>query len=134
MDLTTTYLGLKLRNPLVPSASPLSEDLDNIKRMEDAGAGAVVLHSLFEEQLEAEEHELDRHLTQGSESFAEALSYFPELSSFRLGPEDYLEHITKAKAAVKIPVIASLNGTSTGGWIDYASRMQQAGADAIELN
>jgi dihydroorotate dehydrogenase (fumarate) len=134
MDLSTTYLGLKLRTPLVPSACSLCADLDNIKQMEDAGASAVVLHSLFEEQLTLEQYELDHHMTHGTESFAEALSYFPESSEYRLGPEDYLEHIAKAKRSVKIPVIASLNGTSTGGWIDYAKKIEQAGADAIELN
>jgi dihydroorotate dehydrogenase (fumarate) len=134
MDLSTTYLGLKLRTPLVPSACSLCADLDNIKQMEDAGASAVVLHSLFEEQLTLEQYELDHHMNHGTESFAEALSYFPESSEYRLGPEDYLEHIAKAKKSVKIPIIASLNGTSTGGWIDYARKIQQAGADAIELN
>jgi dihydroorotate dehydrogenase (fumarate) len=134
MDLTTTYLGLKLVNPLVPSASPLAEDLDGVKRLEDAGAAAVVLHSLFEEQLKMESAELDYHLTHGIESFAEALSYFPLPSEFKLGPEDYVEHIARAKAAVKIPVIASLNGSTLGGWTDYAKKMQQAGADALELN
>src|SRR5215467_10614683 len=103
MDLTTTYLGMALRTPLVPSASPLSSELDNIKRMEDAGAAAVVLHSLFEEQLTQDRYELHHHLTEGTESFAEALSYFPEPTEFHLGPEGYLEHIRKAKAAVDIP-------------------------------
>jgi len=134
MDLTTKYLGLALRNPLVPSASSLCEDLGNIKKMEDAGAGAVVLHSLFEEQLRHEAAELDHHLEHGTDSFAEALSYFPEPKEFRLGPEEYLDHISKAKQAVRIPVIASLNGTSVGGWIDYAKKIQDAGADALELN
>jgi dihydroorotate dehydrogenase (fumarate) len=134
MDLTTKYLGLALRNPLVPSASSLCEDLGNIKRMEDAGAGAVVLQSLFEEQLRHEAAELDHHLEHGTESFAEALSYFPAPKEFRLGPEEYLDHISKAKQAVRIPVIASLNGTSVGGWIDYAKKIQDAGADALELN
>jgi dihydroorotate dehydrogenase (fumarate) len=134
MDLTTTYLGLKLRNPLVPSASPFTEDLANIKKMEDAGAGAVVLHSLFEEQLRADAGELEHHLTHGTESFAEALTYFPRASEFKLGPEEYLELIAKAKQAVQIPIIASLNGSSLGGWTDYARQMQQAGADALELN
>ena len=134
MDLSTTYLGLKLRTPLVPSASSLCSDLDNIKKMEDAGASAVVLHSLFEEQLTLEQYELDHHMTHGTDSFAEALSYFPESTEYRLGPEDYLEHIAKAKKSVKIPIIASLNGTSTGGWIDYAKKIQEAGADALELN
>src|SRR5262245_30066935 len=134
MDLTTTYLGLKLRTPLVPSASPLSEDVDNIKRMEDAGASAVVLPSLFEEQLRHDRLELHHHLEQGSFSFAEALTYFPEPSEFRLGPEEYLAHIARAKQAVKIPVIASLNGSSVGSWTKHAHLMQQAGADALELN
>ncbi len=134
MDFTTTYLGLKLRSPLVPSASPLCEEIDNLRRMEDAGAGAVVLHSVFEEQLTLEQHELDFHLSHGADSFAEALSYFPEPSAFKLGPEEYLEHIAKAKKSLQIPVIASLNGASTGGWIDYARKIQEAGADALELN
>jgi len=134
MDLTTTYLGMTLRSPLVPSASPLSEDLDSIRRMEDAGAAAVVLYSLFEEQLVLDKYELHHHLTEGTESYAEALSYFPEPTDFHLGPEGYLEHIRKAKAAVGIPVVASLNGTSLGGWTSYAKQMQEAGADALELN
>ncbi|MGD0947842.1 MAG: dihydroorotate dehydrogenase-like protein [Candidatus Binatia bacterium] len=134
MDLSTTYLGLTLRTPLVPSASPLSEEIDNIKRMEDAGASAVVLYSLFEEQMVQERFELYDRLTQGTESFAEALTYFPQPPQFHLGPEEYLNHIRKAKAAVAIPVIASLNGTSVGGWTSYAKQMQQAGADALELN
>jgi dihydroorotate dehydrogenase (fumarate) len=134
MDLTTTYLGMTLRTPLVPSASPLSEEIDNIKRMEDAGASAVVLYSLFEEQLSLDRLELHHHLTHGTESFAEALTYFPEPDDFRLGPEGYLEHIRKAKEAVDIPVIPSLNGTTIGGWTGYASLMEEAGADALELN
>lgn len=134
MDLTTTYLGMKLRTPLVPSASPLSEEIGDIRRMEDAGAAAVVLYSLFEEQLRHERLELHHHLTQGTESFAEAITYFPEPDEFHLGPEGYLEHIRRAKEAVDIPVIASLNGASVGGWIDYARLIEQAGADAIELN
>lgn len=134
MDLCTTYLGMTLRTPLVPSASPLSADIDNIKRMEDAGAAAVVLHSLFEEQLQRERYALHHDLTYGTESFAEALTYLPEPYEFHLGPEEYLNHIRKAKAAVDIPIIASLNGASVGGWTDYALQMQQAGADALELN
>ena len=134
MDLSTNYLGLKLRTPLVPSASPLSEEVDNIKRLEDAGAPAVVLYSLFEEQLRRDRIELAQHLDHGTESFAEALSYFPEPEELNLGPEEYLKHITRAKAAVKIPIIASLNGSSPGGWTEYAKQIQQAGADAIELN
>jgi dihydroorotate dehydrogenase (fumarate) len=134
MNLETNYLGLKLRSPIVPSASPLSEEIGQIKKMEDAGAGAVVLHSLFEEQLRLESHELHHHLTAGTDSFAEALTYFPEPEEFKLGPEEYLEHIARAKQAVQIPVIASLNGSTIGGWTNYAAQMQQAGADAIELN
>jgi dihydroorotate dehydrogenase (fumarate) len=134
MDLTTTYLGMKLRTPLVPSASPLSEEIDNIKRMEDAGASAVVLSSLFEEQILLDRYELHHHLTHGTESFAEALTYIPEPDDIRLGAEDYLERIRKAKEAVAIPIIASLNGVSIGGWTDYASLIQEAGADALELN
>src|SRR5215467_7259564 len=110
MDLSTSYLGLKLRTPLVPSASPLSEEIDNIKAMEDAGASAVVLYSLFEEQLRQDRVELHQHLEHGTESFPEALTYFPEPEEFQLGPEEYLKHIARAKSAVKIPVIASLNG------------------------
>ena len=134
MDLTTTYLGLKLRSPLVVSASPLSEDVDNIKRMEDAGASAVVLYSLFEEQLRHDRLELHQNLQQGTESFAESLTYFPEPDEFRLGPEEYLKYIAEAKRTAKIPIIASLNGSSVGGWTEYAKQIQQAGADALELN
>lgn len=134
MDITTKYLGLKLRSPLVVSASPLSEDVDNIRRMEDAGAAAVVLYSLFEEQLRHDRLELNQRLEHGTESFAEALSYFPEPDEFRLGPEEYLKHIAAAKKATRIPIIASLNGSSVGGWTEYARQIQQAGADAIELN
>ena len=135
MDLSTTYMGLKLRTPLVPSAAAaLTEEVDNIKRMEDAGAAAVVLYSLFEEQLRSERLNLHHALTENTESFAESLTYFPQPDEYTVGPEMYLEHIRKAKAAVKIPIIASLNGSSTGGWTDYAKQMQQAGADALELN
>jgi dihydroorotate dehydrogenase (fumarate) len=134
LDLTTRYLGLNLRTPLVASASPLSQDISSIRQLEDAGASAVVLYSLFEEQLRQEGLELDHYLSEGTESFAESLSYFPEQKEFHLGPDDYLEHIRKAKAAVKIPIIASLNGTSVGGWIQYATQLEEAGADAIECN
>lgn len=134
MDLSTNYLGLKLRTPLVPSASPLSEELDNIKLMEDSGASAVVLYSLFEEQLRRDRLELNQHLEHGTDSFAEALTYFPEPDEFTLGPEEYLKHISAAKQAVKMPVIASLNGSSVGGWTEYAKLIQEAGADALELN
>jgi dihydroorotate dehydrogenase (fumarate) len=133
-DLSTTYLGLKLKNPLVVSASPLCEEIDNLRRMEDAGAAAIVLHSLFEEQITLESQELDRSLSAGTESFAESLTYFPDVTSYNLGPEGYLEHIRKAKAAVSIPIIGSLNGVSTGGWIEYAKKIEAAGADALELN
>jgi len=135
MDLTTTYLGLKLRSPLVPSAAqPLTENVDNIKRMEDAGAAAVVMHSLFEEQLSLERRELFESMTQGTNSFAEALTYFPEPTNFQVGPEMYLKNIVQAKEAVKIPIIASLNGSTPGGWVEYAKKIEEAGADAIELN
>ena len=135
MDLSTTYLGMKLRSPLVPSAAqPLTENVDNIQRMEDAGAAAVVMHSLFEEQLTLERRELFDSLTQGTDSFAEALTYFPEPAEFHVGPELYLKNIAKAKAVVKIPIIASLNGSTPGGWVRYAKEIEQAGADALELN
>lgn len=134
MDLSTTYLGLKLKNPLIPSAGPISESIDSIKRLEESGAAAVVLYSLFEEQLMMEKLELHHHMTEGTESFAESLSYFPEPVEYKLGPDEYLEHIRKAKAAVNIPIIASLNGSTLGGWTAYARLMQDAGADAIELN
>ncbi|MBM3879405.1 MAG: dihydroorotate dehydrogenase-like protein [Verrucomicrobia bacterium] len=134
MDFSTTYLGLNLRSPLVPSASPLTREVDELKLAEEAGAGAVVLPSVFEEQLRLESAELDLALEQGTHSFAEALSYFPQVGEFRLGPEDYLDHIQAARAAVKIPVIASLNGSSLGGWTEYARKIQQAGAHALELN
>lgn len=133
-DLSTRYLGMTLRTPLVASASPLSKDIASIKRLEDAGAAAVVLYSLFEEQLELEQLELHHHLTHGTDSFAEALTYIPEPLNFNLGPEGYLEHIRKAKEAVGIPIIANLNGSSTGGWTRFAAQMEQAGADALELN
>jgi dihydroorotate dehydrogenase (fumarate) len=132
-DLSTTYLGLKLSSPLVPSASPLSKNIDTIKRMEDSGAAAIVMYSLFEEQINQESHELDYYLTHGAESYAEATSYFPEPKEFTLTPDQYLEHIRQAKEAVKIPIIGSLNGVSTGGWIKYAQKIEQAGADALEL-
>ena len=134
IDLTTEYLGLKLRTPLVPSASPLSQEIGTIRRLEDAGASAVVLYSLFEEQLRQEMLELDHHLEAGTESFAESLSYFPHPSEFRLGPEGYLEHIRKAKEAVHIPIIASLNGATVSGWTKFAREIEQAGADALECN
>ena len=134
IDLTTTYLGLALKNPIVASASPLCDSLDKIRHLEDHGIAAVVLPSLFEEQLALESETLDADLFRGAESFAESLNYFPDLTTYNLGPDGYLELIRKAKASVSIPVIGSLNGVSAGGWIRYAREMEQAGADAIELN
>ena len=134
VDLSTTYLGLSLRTPLVASASPLSRELDGIRHLEDAGASAVVLYSLFEEQLRREALELEHHLSDGADSFAESLTYFPQAGEFCAGPDEYLAHIRKAKEAVDIPIIASLNGATLGGWIDYSKQIEQAGADAIECN
>jgi len=134
MDLSTKYLGMTLKSPLVASASPLSEDIASIKKLEDAGVGAVVLYSLFEEQIRLEQEEYNFHTTQGTDAFAESLSYFPEVEDYKLGPELYLEHIQKAKSAVNVPIIASLNGSSLGGWTDYAKEIESAGADALELN
>src|SRR5437763_846175 len=133
-DMTTTYLGLQLKNPLVASASPLSKKIDTVRRIEDAGAAALVMYSLFEEQITHESHELDHYLERGTHTFAESLSYFPDLNYLNLGPEPYLEHLHKTKQAVSIPVIGSLNGISSGGWVEYAHRIEQAGADALELN
>ncbi|RPJ41800.1 MAG: dihydroorotate dehydrogenase-like protein [Candidatus Latescibacterota bacterium] len=134
MDFTTLYLGLKLKSPLVAAPSPLSEEIGNIRKLEDAGAGAVVMHSLFEEQIVRESLDLHRFSMKGTESFAESLTYFPEPSEYRVGPEEYLDHIRKAKESVRIPIIGSLNGTTVGGWTEYAARIQEAGADALELN
>lgn len=134
MDLSTTYLGLNLNHPVVPSASPLSQSLDGIRRLEDAGAPAIVMYSLFEEQIVGESHLLDHYLTYGTESFAEALNYFPEMDNYNVGPEAYLDLIRNAKGAVDIPIIGSLNGASPGGWVEYARYIQEAGADALELN
>lgn len=134
MDLSTTYLGLNLDNPVVPSASPLSKSLDGIKRLHEAGAGAIVMHSLFEEQINANSLEIDHFLSSGTESFGEALSYFPEMDSYEVGPDSYLEHIREAKECISIPVIGSLNGVSSGGWVSYAKMIEEAGADALELN
>jgi len=133
-DLKTSYLGFTLANPIVASASPLSESVDRIRQLEDAGVSAVVLPSLFEEQLSLEGQALDSDLSRGSESFPESLSYFPDMTDYNLGPESYLELIQEAKNSVSIPVIASLNGVTTGGWTRYARLMEQAGANAIELN
>jgi dihydroorotate dehydrogenase (fumarate) len=127
-------MGMKLKNPIVPSASPLSADLDTIKRMEDAGAAAVTLHSLFEEQIQFEAEALTHFLERGTDSFAEALTYFPAMHEYRREPDEYVEHIRRAKEEVDIPIIASLNGVSTGGWTGYAKYFEEAGADAVELN
>ncbi len=134
MDLSTVYLGLRLPNPLMPGASPLVDAVDTVKRLEDAGAAAIVMHSLFEEQIVQEQLATIHYMEVHAESFAEALTYFPRPPEFALGPEQYLAQIARLKKAVQIPVIASLNGTTTGGWVDYARRMQEAGADALELN
>ena len=133
IDLSTTYLGLKLKNPMVASASPMCEDVGNVRRIEDAGAAAVVLHSLFEEQIERESDDLDRAIMEGSERGPEALTHFPELTHRVMGTDGYLAHIVKCKQAVQIPVIASLNGTTSGGWIRSAKQMEQAGADGLVL-
>ncbi len=134
MDLSTTYMGFKLDNPLVPGASPMVDDLDTVKKLEDAGAPMLVMHSLFEEQIVAEQVGTARVMDAAGESYAEALSYFPKPDEFRLGPEAYLTQIGKIKKTVRIPVIASLNGTTPGGWLKYAKLIQQAGADGLELN
>ncbi len=127
-------MGLKLKNPLIAAASPLTKNLDNYKRLEDGGIAAIVNHSLFEEQITHEVGELQHYLSKGSESYAESLTYFPQVDDFNLGPEEYLSHIFKAKKAVSIPVIASLNARTEGGWVTFAKQIQQAGADALELN
>ena len=134
IDFSTQYLGLKLNGPIVVSSTPLSENLDNVRRMEDSGASAIVLHSLFEEQLALESRALDDDLSRGTESFAESLGYLPDLSEYRMTQDVYLEHLRRCKEAVKIPILASLNGATTGGWVRFAREMEQAGADAIELN
>jgi len=134
MDLSTTYLGIKMANPFMPGASPLTDDLDTVRELEDAGASAIVMRSLFEEQLAAEGMTAHRSMDGPAESFAEALTYFPSLDNYVLGPDEYLEQIRKFKKAVRIPVIASLNGSTPGGWLGYAKQMEDAGADAIELH
>ncbi|MAT45498.1 MAG: dihydroorotate dehydrogenase [Anaerolineaceae bacterium] len=133
-ELKTTYLGLELKNPIVASASPLSKKLENVKKLEEAGVSAIVMYSLFEEQITHESNALDYFLNRGTETYAEALSYFPELENYNVGPDSYLELVNKIKSSVKIPVIGSLNGISSGGWIEYAKKIQEAGADALELN
>lgn len=134
VDLKTTYLGLELKNPLVASASPLSEKVETVQALEEAGISAVVMYSLFEEQIIRESMELDHFLNAGTESFAESITYLPEMGRYALGPQVYIEQVKTLKTAVNIPVIGSLNGVSTGGWIDYAQKIEQAGADALELN
>jgi dihydroorotate dehydrogenase (fumarate) len=134
MNLSTTYLGMKLKNPIVASASPLSRSMESMRRLEDAGASAIVMYSLFEEQITHEADELDHYKTYGTESYAEALSYFPEIGDYHSGPEEYLELVAKAASKLEIPIIASLNGVTPGGWTDYANKMVEAGASALELN
>jgi len=134
VDLSTKYLGMKLKNPLVVPACSLTADMHNLHRMEDAGASAVVLPSLFEEQIVHDEDELNQEQEAGTESFAESLTYFPPMENYGIGPDKYLQHVEQAKRELSIPVIASLNGTSRGGWVHYAKSMQDAGADALELN
>ncbi len=133
-DLSTTYLGLKLKNPLVASASPLSKKLERAKKLEEAGVSAIVMYSLFEEQILHETLELDHYLTRGTDSFAEALTYLPDGGMYAVTPEKYLTQVTAMKKALRIPVIGSLNGVSKGGWTSYAKKIQDAGADALELN
>ena len=134
MSLTTNYLGLVLRNPIVASSSPLSHSVDSIRRLEDAGASAVVMYSLFEEQITFDSFYVDHYLRSGTNSFAESLDFFPEMNHYNVGPDEYLNLIRRAKEAVDIPVIGSLNGVSAGGWINYAGLIEDAGADALELN
>ena len=134
MNLTTNYLGMDLKNPIVASSSPLSHTVDSIRRVEDAGAAAVVMYSLFEEQIGFDSYYIDYHLTQGIDSYAESISYFPDMQSYNVGPDQYLHLIRRAKETVNVPIIGSLNGTSVGGWTDYASLIEEAGADALELN
>lgn len=134
MDLRTTYMGMELQHPIVASASPLSGNLASIKRLEDAGAAAVVMFSLFEEQLKHESAALEYLMTAGTESFAESLNYFPEMDDYTVGPDSYLELLRQASEAVDIPIIGSLNGITNTGWIEYAQLMQEAGARGVELN
>lgn len=133
-DLTTKYLGLELKNPIVASSSPLSKKVDSARRLEEAGVSAIVMYSLFEEQIIHESLELDYYLTRGTNTYAEALSYLPDIGNYSIGPEAYVENLYQIKQAVNIPVIGSLNGVSTGGWIEYAKKIEDAGADALELN
>jgi dihydroorotate dehydrogenase (fumarate) len=134
MNLTTNYLGLTLNNPIVASSSPLSQNLDSIRRLEDAGAAAVVMYSLFEEQITFDSFYVDYYLNKGSNSSPESITYFPEMDSYNVWPDEYMNLIRRAKEAVDIPIIGSLNGVSSGGWTDYATLIEEAGADALELN
>jgi dihydroorotate dehydrogenase (fumarate) len=134
MSLTTSYLGILLKNPIVVSSSPLSHNVDSIRRLEDAGAAAVVMYSLFEEQITFDSFYIDYYLTSGTNSYAESLSYFPEMQGYNVSPDEYMNLIRRAKEAVDVPIVGSLNGVSAGGWTDYAALMEEAGADAIELN
>ncbi|HKP81963.1 MAG TPA: dihydroorotate dehydrogenase-like protein [Pyrinomonadaceae bacterium] len=134
MNLTTNYLGMTLKNPIVASSSPLSHTVDSIRRLEDAGAAAVVMYSLFEEQIGFDSYYIDFHLTQGVDSYAESISYFPDMQSYNVGPDEYMNLIRRAREAVDIPIVGSLNGASVGGWTDYATLIEEAGADALELN
>lgn len=134
MNLTTNYLGMVLKNPLVASSSPLSHTVDSIRRLEDAGVAAVVMYSLFEEQIGFDSYYIDYHLTQGTDSYAESISYFPDMQSYNVGPDEYVNLIRRARETVDIPIVGSLNGASVGGWTDYATLIEEAGADALELN
>lgn len=134
MNLKTSYMGLELKNPIIAGASPLTASADSIKRIEEAGAAAVILHSIFEEQINHESHEIDHFLFKGSESYAEAIGYFPDMALTNLESENYLEEISDLKKSLSIPLIASLNGVSKGGWIEYAAKLEEAGADGLELN
>ncbi len=134
IDLSTRYLGLKLKNPLMPGASPLCDNLDQVKRLEDAGASAVVMHSLFAEQIEKDGAAWNRHALRWENSFAEAESFFPKADGYTLGPDEYLARVARLKEVCTVPVIASLNGTRYGGWVGHAALIEQAGADALELN
>lgn len=134
IDISTKYLGLKLNGPIVVSSTPLSESIENVRRMEEAGASAIVLTSLFEEQLALESRALDEDLSRGTESFAESLAYLPDLNDYRMSHETYLEHIRRCKEAVRIPIFASLNGATEGGWVRFAQEAEEAGANAVELN
>jgi dihydroorotate dehydrogenase (fumarate) len=134
MDLTTTYMGLKLKHPIVPSASPLSRDLDSIRSLEDSGAPAIVMYSLFEEQIRHNSDRIDHFLNYGTESYGEALNFFPDMATYNIGPDEYVNLVYKARRAVDIPIIGSLNGVTNGGWIEYARKIEEAGANGLEVN